>query len=118
MDLARRHLLAPQHPHLSALTPTATSTTVRRIDAGAVVPATAGRLSVPSPRDRRAPAATAPPPMSHVLTAARAAFEERRWADAVGSFRAAEADGAANLTARDHDQLAAAAYLAGDDDTS
>jgi len=53
-----------------------------------------------------------PPPVSHLLTAARAAFEERRWADAVDSFLAAEANGAANLTARDHDRLAAAAYLA------
>jgi ATP/maltotriose-dependent transcriptional regulator MalT len=56
--------------------------------------------------------------VSHLLTAARTAFEQRRWADAVHSFQAAEADDAASLTAPDHDRLAVAAYLAGDDDTS
>lgn len=56
--------------------------------------------------------------MSDLLTAARAAFEERRWADAVDSFQAVGADDAASLTARDHDRLSVAAYLAGDDDTS
>ena len=53
--------------------------------------------------------------MTSSLEVARAAFADKAWRDACAAFEAAAAE--APLAAGDHEQLAVAAYLTGEDDT-